>query len=55
MVSSSVAQRSSVDLPPPEGPMIDTTSPFSTVSDMPFKHLERAEGLSRIAAFQELS
>ena len=37
MVSSSVAQRSIVDLPPPEGPMIDTTSPFSTLSDTPFK------------------
>ena len=30
MVSSSVAHRNSVDLPEPDGPMIDTTCPSST-------------------------
>ena len=33
-ISLSVAQRSSVDLPEPEGPIIATTSPCSTESEI---------------------
>ena len=34
MVSSVVAQRKSVDLPPPEGPMMATASPGRTKSEI---------------------
>ena len=29
-------QRSSVDLPEPDGPMMQTTPPFATLNDTPF-------------------
>ena len=37
MVSRNVAQRRSVDLPEPDGPMMLTTSPFSTDREMSFR------------------
>ncbi len=33
--TSALTQRSSVDLPEPEGPMMQITSPFITSSEMP--------------------
>ena len=37
IVSSIVAQRRSVDLPEPDGPMMDTISPSLTLSEISFK------------------
>ena len=38
-------QRSSVDLPLPDGPMMQTTSPVATDRSMPLQHVQRAEML----------
>ena len=45
MRSSSVTQRSSVDLPPPDGPMMATTSPGLTAKRDVAQHLHVAEAL----------
>jgi hypothetical protein len=37
-------QRISVDLPEPDGPIMQITSPFITSNETPFQHLQVAEG-----------
>ena len=46
--SRRLTQRSSVDLPDPDGPITHTTSRGCTVSDTPAQHLEVAEALVQV-------
>ena len=49
--SSRLQQRSSVDLPEPEGPMMKTSSPSRDGKVDPLQHLEGAEGFMQFPNF----
>ena len=53
-VSSMFTHRSRVDLPEPEGPRIETTSPSRASSEMPFRTSSEPKVLRRLVAEHDL-